>query len=136
MSALQNGTGSEKAKAGWRVFLLLHIGLFVSSLSGVCSKKAALAGEFSQMLVWYGMVLALMAAYAVLWQQVLRRMPLTVAYANKPVGLVWFAWALTDGAVATAGRRFSGDRNAVRRQAVEYALRELVARLGGTKLQV
>ena len=118
MSALQNGTGSEKAKAGWRVFLLLHIGLFVSSLSGVCSKKAALAGEFSQMLVWYGMVLALMAAYAVLWQQVLRRMPLTVAYANKPVGLVWgmlwgrilFAERITLRMVIGAGIVFWGIR--------------------------
>ena len=30
-----------------------------------------------------------MFVYAVIWQQILRRMPLTVAYSNKPVTLVW-----------------------------------------------
>ena len=32
-----------------------------------------------------------MIAYAnmIIWQQILKRMPLTVAYANKPVTLIW-----------------------------------------------
>ena len=30
-----------------------------------------------------------MFVYALLWQQILKRMDLTTAYANKPVGLVW-----------------------------------------------
>lgn len=46
--------------------------------------------------------------------------------AAKPVGLVWFAWALRDGAVRTEQRLFSGDREAVRRQAVAQALEGLL----------
>ncbi len=47
---------------------------------------------------------------------------------EKPVGTVWLAWALREGAVAggvvRARRRlFEGDREAVRRQAVLEALR-------------
>lgn len=45
---------------------------------------------------------------------------------DKPVGTVWFAWGRRDtqGAlIRTALERFPGDRNAVRRQAVERALR-------------
>ena len=73
-----------------RVLLLLHAGLLISSLSGVCSKKAALAEPMSvEFIGWYGMVLAAMFLYAVLWQQILKRMNLTTAYANKPIGLVW-----------------------------------------------
>jgi nicotinamide-nucleotide amidase len=41
---------------------------------------------------------------------------------DKPVGLVWFAWARRSGAVRVAQQQFSGDREAVRRQAVAAAL--------------
>ncbi len=41
---------------------------------------------------------------------------------DKPVGLVWFAWARRSGALRVAQQRFSGDREAVRRQAVIAAL--------------
>lgn len=81
-------TGKHKTPI-W-VLLLLHAGLLLSSLSGVCSKKAALSEPFSfGFIMWYGLVLVSMFVYAVLWQQVLKRMDLTTAYANKPVGLIW-----------------------------------------------
>ena len=41
--------------------------------------------------------------------------------AEKPVGLVWFAWA-TSGDLRSESRRFAGDREAVRRQSVVRAL--------------
>ncbi len=41
---------------------------------------------------------------------------------DKPVGLVWFAWARRSGAVRVAQQQFNGDREAVRRQAVAAAL--------------
>ncbi|MFQ6805818.1 MAG: EamA family transporter [Lachnospiraceae bacterium] len=76
------------------VFLVLHLALVISSLSGVCSKMAARQEFLSWGFVfWFGMVLALMFVYAVIWQQVLKRLPLTVAFANRPVTLVWsFLW--------------------------------------------
>jgi nicotinamide-nucleotide amidase len=50
--------------------------------------------------------------------------------AEKPVGTVWFAIAVRRGdsiSIAAHGERFAGDREAVRRRSVEYAL-ELVMR--------
>jgi nicotinamide-nucleotide amidase len=44
--------------------------------------------------------------------------------AEKPVGTVWFAWAFPEGLKSEA-RRFTGDREAVRRFAVAYALEGL-----------
>ena len=46
---------------------------------------------------------------------------------DKPVGLVWFAWcyktsADEDAVLVSEKKIFSGHRNAVREQAVEYAL--------------
>lgn len=46
--------------------------------------------------------------------------------ANKPVGLVWFAWAYQDTVITSEKKVFSGDRNEVREQAVFHALTELV----------
>ena len=38
---------------------------------------------------WFGLVFVIMFGYAIIWQQILKRMPLTVAYANRPVTLIW-----------------------------------------------
>ena len=45
---------------------------------------------------------------------------------EKPVGSVWFAWQLATGISVTAYHRFTGDREAVRQQAVEVALVGLI----------
>lgn len=42
--------------------------------------------------------------------------------ADKPVGTVCFAWGLAAGGTRAETRRFEGDREAVRRQAVNHAL--------------
>lgn len=41
---------------------------------------------------------------------------------DKPVGTVWFAWSRSGQATRAQRRRFEGDRDAVRRQAVAVAL--------------
>ena len=42
---------------------------------------------------------------------------------EKPVGFVCFAWGMKGGKPRTETKRFSGDREAVRRKSVEYALK-------------
>lgn len=49
--------------------------------------------------------------------------------ADKPVGTVCFAWLLRGGRPALQRRHFGGDREAVRRQAVCYALEGLLQHL-------
>jgi nicotinamide-nucleotide amidase len=46
---------------------------------------------------------------------------------QKPVGTVCFGWGAKDGAVQTAIRHFDGDREAVRLQAVVFALEQVLA---------
>jgi nicotinamide-nucleotide amidase len=48
---------------------------------------------------------------------------------EKPVGTVCFAWGMKDGTPRSETRRFSGDRESVRRQSVEHALRGVLALL-------
>jgi nicotinamide-nucleotide amidase len=49
---------------------------------------------------------------------------------SKPVGTVCFAWCRAGEAAQTETQHFSGDREAIRRQAVVYALQGLLARIG------
>ncbi len=49
--------------------------------------------------------------------------------ADKPTGTVWIAWAGPGGWLVKRSYRFDGDRDAVRRQAMETALRVLCDRL-------
>lgn len=51
---------------------------------------------------------------------------------DKPVGTVWFAWAVRDGADAltdTSCEQFSGDRDLVRELTVAYALQGVLERI-------
>ena len=49
------------------------------------------------------------------------------ASADKPIGLVWFAWSLRQGKTYTASYCFNGDRSAVRLQAVSVALEGILS---------
>lgn len=74
----------------------LHLLLMVYSVSGILSKLAAGAEFFSmRFILLYAGIIALLGVYAIGWQQVLKRMPLTAAFANKAVTIVWgIIWGL------------------------------------------
>ena len=73
-----------------RVFLALHALLLLFSLTTVLSKLAA--GEeclSPRFCLFFGGEFVLLGIYALGWQQILKRLPLTVAYTNKAVTLLW-----------------------------------------------
>ena len=77
-------------------FILLQAGLFLFSLAGVCSKFAGKQAFLSwKFILFYGLMLTILVVYAVIWQQVLKVIPLTVAYGCKGIclfyGLFWGA---------------------------------------------
>jgi nicotinamide-nucleotide amidase len=53
----------------------------------------------------------------------------TGATPTKPVGTVCFAWATKGGSPRSETKHFTGDREAVRRQSVEHALKGVLALL-------
>ena len=72
------------------VLIALHVLLGVYSLGGVFSKTAAQSELFSRTFgVCYAMVLILLVVYALGWQQAIKRMPLSTAFANKAITVVW-----------------------------------------------
>lgn len=81
----------EKAKISKiKVLLLLQILLMVYSLFGICSKLAAQQPFLSfKFIMYYGIVILNLAMYAVCWQQIIKRLPLVTAFANKAVTVIW-----------------------------------------------
>lgn len=79
-----------KIKGRPRVLLALHLLLMLFSFSGVLSKMASqhtfMSGEF---ILCYGGMICVLGVYAVGWQQVIKRLPLTTAYANRAVTVIW-----------------------------------------------
>lgn len=71
-------------------FLFLHIILLIYTFAGVMSKNASgykfLSAGFC---FYYGMVLLISLVYAFLWQKILKRLPLIIAYANKALTVIW-----------------------------------------------
>ena len=77
-------------KTDKKVFLALHLLLLFYSLSSVLSKLAAGQPFLSfRFCLCYGGMFLILVLYALGWQQILKRLPLTVAFANKAVTLVW-----------------------------------------------
>ena len=77
-------------KTSWKVIVALHLLLVLYSFESVCSKMASQQEMFSfKFFLFYGLVLFLLFFYALAWQRILKYMPLTVAYANKGITIVW-----------------------------------------------
>lgn len=71
-------------------YLKLHVLLIIYSLGAICSKLAS-GQEFLslQFCIYYTSTLLILAIYAAAWQQILKRLSLSSAYANKAVTIVW-----------------------------------------------
>lgn len=79
-----------KNKAKIKNYLFLHILIFILSFSGVASKFAAKHEFLSfEYILFYGISIFVLGFYALAWQQVLKRIPLTTAFCNKAATIIW-----------------------------------------------
>ena len=71
-------------------YILLHGLLIVYSFSSVLSKLAANEEFLSfKFCLCYGGIIILLGIYAIFWQQIIKRLPLTSAFANKAITIIW-----------------------------------------------
>ncbi len=79
-----------KKKIKWKDFLMLQLVFFIYSISSIVSKMASGEEFFSLgFLFFYGLDIMVLGIYALLWQQVIKKFELSVAYANKAITLLW-----------------------------------------------
>ncbi len=71
-------------------FFFLHVSLVINSLAGAASKMAGRQDFLSlEFCFYYGLVLVITFAFALVWQQILKHMSLTFAFTNKPITILW-----------------------------------------------
>lgn len=85
-----------KKKIRWKDLLMLQAVFVVYSISSVVSKMASgkelLSFEF---ILFYGLDVMILGIYALLWQQVIKKFELSIAYANKAITLLWaLVWGI------------------------------------------
>lgn len=82
--------GKNAKKGSLKYFLMLHIIVFIYSLSGICSKIAAQQKFMSpKFCLCYAGIIAVLGIYAIAWQQVLKHINLTTAFCNKSAEMIW-----------------------------------------------
>lgn len=71
--------------------ILILVGVnMIYACTGICTKMAAQQEQFSwPYLLWFGGAVAIIGVFAILWQQVLRRIDLGTAYMFKGTTLIF-----------------------------------------------
>ena len=73
-----------------RALMLLHALLVFFSFSGVFSKLASRETFLSlRFCLFYAGLILILGVYAIFWQQIIKRLPISIAYANKAVSVIW-----------------------------------------------
>ena len=81
---------SMKKEMRWKDILMLQAVFMIYSISSVVSKFASGKEFFSfEFILFYGLDVMVLGIYALLWQQVIKRFELSIAYANKAITLLW-----------------------------------------------
>ena len=74
--------------------LLLQMVVVIYTISGIMAKFASAGKTLQQLLLFFGLDLLFLGIYAIFWQQMIKALPLSVAYANRAMALLWSAvWA-------------------------------------------
>ena len=79
-----------KGKIQIKDILMLQLVFFIYSLNSVVANFASKQGSFGlSFFLLYGLEVAILGVYAILWQQIIKKFELSIAYANKAVVLIW-----------------------------------------------
>lgn len=89
---IMNNAERDQTRAITRIkkYSVLHVAFLIYALSMLIMKLASAYSAFSKMFIlFYILSVAVMGIYALLWQQILKGMPLTIAYSNKSITVFW-----------------------------------------------
>lgn len=81
-------------KIGWKQIALLQAIIIIYTMSGIMAKFASAGETLQKLILFLGLDLFFLGIYAICWQQMIKIFPLSVAYANRAMALLWSAvWA-------------------------------------------
>ena len=84
-----------KNKITLKGILLIQLAVVIYTLSGIMGKLAAGYEMLSLPFLFYiGMEFVVLGCYAIIWQQIIKRYPLSIAYVNRALAIFWSTlWA-------------------------------------------
>lgn len=80
----------------WKNILQLQAVVIIYTISSVMAKTASRHKEERLLfLLFFGLEFILLGIYALLWQQIIKKFELSVAYANRAMAILWsMIWAV------------------------------------------
>ena len=85
----------QKSKITLSTLLILQAAVCLYTVSGIAAKFAS-SYEFLSLgfILCYGMEIAVLGVYAIVWQQIIKRVDISIAYANRSMAIFWsMLWA-------------------------------------------
>lgn len=75
--------------------LFLQISVIIYTLSGIFAKLASQSEILSKKFIFFYLLeFIILGIYAIIWQQILKKFEVSIAYANKSLSLIWsLVWA-------------------------------------------
>lgn len=81
-------------KIGVKQIVLLQAIIVIYTISSIMAKFASAGETLEKVILFLGLDLLFLGIYAICWQQMIKIFPLSVAYANRAMALLWSAvWA-------------------------------------------
>ena len=87
--------GKKTKKISIAMIIALQVVVMFYTTSGIFAKLAS-GTEFMsfKFIFFYGAEICVLGIYAILWQQIIKRVDLSIAYANRSIALIWsMLWA-------------------------------------------
>lgn len=90
-----NDNKKLKKKIKLKDILILQLIIIIYTFSGVAAKFASGSDFLSlNFILFYGIEIAILGVYALIWQQIIKKFDLSVAYANRSIAILWsMLWA-------------------------------------------
>lgn len=84
-----------KPRITWKMIVILQAAVCLYTLSGIAAKFAS-NYEFLSVgfILCYGGEIFILGIYAIVWQQIIKRVDISIAYANRALAIFWsMLWA-------------------------------------------
>ena len=86
---------TQRSHISWKIILCLQAAVCLYTFSGVAAKFASQYDFLSKgYILCYGVEILILGIYAVIWQQIIKRVDISIAYANRSLAIFWsMLWA-------------------------------------------
>lgn len=93
---MKKGISMNGNKIKWKNVLQLQAVVVIYTISSVMAKTASMHKNNKMLfLIFFGLEFVMLGVYAILWQQMIKRFELSVAYANRAMAILWsMIWAV------------------------------------------